>query len=122
MGLGGWRKGFRADSEQPLLPEAEGRKASAAFVFLTGTSGQALCSASLPCHADHIHGGESLECGNVLFLGTGGRTCRVLVCLRHPLVEQAGLAFSRAVEQLLSYRSSQAQQRPNQSLSHKLWY
>lgn len=55
-----------ADSEQPLLPEAEGRKASVALVFLTRTSGQALRCAPLPFHADHIHGGEGLECGNVL--------------------------------------------------------
>lgn len=87
------------------LPEAEGKEGQFGFCLLTGTSGQALYSALLPCHADHIHGGESLECGTFCSPALEEEPLPA-VCLRHPLVEQAGLAFSRAVEQLLSYRSS----------------
>lgn len=46
------------------------------------------------------------------------------MCLHHPSVEQAGVAFSRAVEQLQLQRSApgteEALQGANQSLNHKV--
>lgn len=60
MGEWGGGNGGQIVSSHCCLRQKEGKPVWL-WSFLLG-----LHCALLPCHADHIHGGEGLECGNVL--------------------------------------------------------